>query len=199
MNRGVLFVALLLLAVGVIGFQTGAYHEFERLFARSSTIIHPANSNGGSGTKNNNSNSTGNTNSNSNSTSNSNYFEVNTIINYGNSTSVWFNKTKVSDVWNFYNLTLYLTNGRVDAQYFGPPLNEHQILGLNGVEQTSTYYWSLWKFCPRHTAWAWSPVGADAIALSNSGSYGWYYQNYNTQFAPVAGANVTVIPDILSC
>ncbi len=186
MKKGIFFLALLLVALGVIGFQTGAYYEFKRLFLRNTST---ANLSG---------NHTGPVPNNHNSTSSMKYIEVNTIFNYGNSTSIWFNKTKVPQVWNFYNLTVYLANRRVDAS-FSTTYHEHQILGINGLEQNQTDYWSLWKFCPTYNAWAWSPVGADEIALSNNGIYGWYYQNYNTQNAPVAGAATITILDISSC
>lgn len=199
MNRGIFFIALLLLAIGVIGLQTGAYSTFEGLFSRSPTTVHPATAGGGSDSHNNSSNS-GSHGNDSNSTSNSNYFEVNTIFNYGNGRLTWFNDTKVAKNWNFYNLTVLLTNGAIYAKNFtisGSP--EHQIITINGLAQNSTYYWSLWKFCPSHNAWDWADVGADEIAMVNNGIYGWYYQNYNTQFPPVAGAATFEVLDINAC
>jgi hypothetical protein len=187
MKKGIFFLALLLVALGVIGFQTGAYHEFQKLFVRDNSSANVSGNHGGSGSNNNNS------------TSPSNYIEVNTIFNYGNRTSTWFNKTRVSESRNFYNLTVFLTDGRVHSQAFPDLQNEHQVLGINGLEQNSTDYWSLWKYCPSYSAWAWSPVGADRISLSNNGIYGWYYQNQNTHYAPVAGAATVTILDISSC
>ena len=186
MKKGILFLALLLVALGVVGFQTGAYYEFEKLFLRNNYSASVAGNHGDSG-------------SNNNSTSPSNNVEVNTIFNYGNGTITWFNKTRVSESWNFYNLTVFLTYGRVHSQAFPDLQNEHQVLGINGIEQNSTDYWSLWKYCPSYNAWAWSPVGADRISLSNNGIYGWYYQNQNTNYAPVAGAATVTILDISSC
>ena len=186
MKKGILFLALLLVALGVIGFQTGAYYEFQKLFLRNNSSASNAGNHGDSGSKNS-------------TASPSNKVEVNTIFNYGNGTIAWFNKTKVSASWNFYNLTVFLANGRVDSEVFTDVQNEHQVLGINGVNQTSTDYWSLWKYCPSYNAWAWSPVGADRISLSNNGIYGWYYQNQNTNYAPVAGAATITILDISSC
>lgn len=182
MNRGVLFIALLLLAVGVIGLQTGAYYTFERLFLRTPATIHPTGGNGGSGSGNNsgaNDSGGSNSNSQSNSTSNSNYVEVNTIINYGNGTRVWFNQTKILKGLNVFNLTLMLAHNNVKYACYcdwNPP--ENFVTGINGVPAapTSSYYWSLWSFCPSDSSWQYSEVGADLITVSDNGIYGWYYQ-----------------------
>ena len=186
MKKGILFLALLLVALAIIGFQTGAYYEFQKLFLRNNSSASNAGNHVDSGSKNN-------------TTTSSNIVEVNTIFNYGNGTITWFNKTKVSASWNFYNLTVFLANGRVDSLVFADVQNEHQVLAINGLNQTSTDYWSLWKFCPTHSAWAWSPVGADEILLSSNGVYGWYYQNMSTHYPPVAGAATFATLDITSC
>ena len=128
------------------------------------------------------------------------YLQVGTIINYGNTSITWSNNTKVPNGWNFYDLTVQLTNGRIRTSNFTfNGVTEHQVLEINGVSQTSTLYWSLWKFCPTYNAWDWASVGADEIALSNGGIYGWYFQNYNTQNPPVAGAATVEVLDIASC
>ena len=174
MKTGLLLLILVLVAVGAIGFQTGAYYEFRRLFATNPAITNPTGDN-------------------------PRLIETNTIFNYGNGTSIWFNETKPVKGQNFYNLTLILTDGNIVSQAFASLSNEHQVLSINGVGQTQTEYWSLWKFCASNNAWAWSPVGADEIMLSNNGIYGWYYQNYNTQDPPVHGAASVLVLDITSC
>ena len=181
MRGAILFLTLIVVAAGVVGFQTGAYYYFQRLFTRTPS---PANSSG-------NHNS---------STSNTAYIEVNTIINYGNRTITWFNHTRVPENWNFYNVTILISNpGTVHSEYYSV-YRENQVLGLNGVEQNSTDYWSLWKFCPRHNAWTLTPVGVDQVALSNGGVYGWHYQSQSgTQLPPVPGAKSMLILDIGSC
>lgn len=185
MKKGILFLALLLVALGVVGFQTGAYYEFQKLFLRNNSSASNAGNHVDSGSKNN-------------TTAPSNTIEVNTIFNYGTGTSSWFNKTRVPENWNFFNVTIFLTNGRVDSKFF-PEYHENQVLGINGLEQNSTDYWSLWKFCATYNAWALSPVGVDEILLSNNGIYGWYYQNQGTNYPPVAGAATMTILDISSC
>lgn len=175
MNKGVILVILVLVVVGVLGFQTGAYLQFESLFSKTSAAR-----NSGDQTA---------------------YFDVSTLFNYGNGTSIWSNETRVHQSWNFYNLTVFLAQGRVQSQFFGPPLNEYQVLGINGVEQDSTNYWSLWKFCPKSEAWAYSNVGAQALLLSNHSAFGWYYQNQNTQppAPPVANAPTVSVLNMTSC
>lgn len=186
MKRGIFFLALLLVALGVVGFQTGAYYEFQKLFLRNNSSSSVSGNHSDSGSRNS-------------TTTPSNTVEVNTIFNYGNGTITWFNKTKVSETWNFYNLTVFLTNARVHSEVYPDLQNEHQVLGINGLEQNSTDYWSLWIFCLTYNAWAWSPVGADEILLFNSGVYGWYYQNQSTNYPPVTGAATVTILNISSC
>jgi hypothetical protein len=187
MKSGILYLSLLIVAISVIGFQTGAYYEFQKRFLWNPVTSDTSGNHGGPGS--NGSNSSSNSGSNGN-RSNSHYIDVNTIINYGN-TSTWFNNTEVTEGWNFYNLTLLLANGNVDSQFY-PGFNEHYVLGINGVEEKLPYYWSLWIFCSKDNAWALSAVGADDIRLSNDGIYGWYYQQTGT-VPPVVGANTVVI------
>ncbi len=184
MKKTVFLLAILLTGIGLLAFQTGAYYEFGKLFAGTTSV-----------------NDSGNHVPSNNSTQNSAKIEVNTIFNYGNGTIRWSNGTKVPKTWNFYNLTLLLTDGNVHSAVFTfAGMTEHQILGLNNVEQNSTYYWSLWKFCPGHNAWTLTPVGADAVALSSNGIYGWYYQEQDgTQYAPVPGAPTITVLDLASC
>lgn len=177
MRRAIMFLFLIVVAAGILGFEAGLYQEFQKLFPASSSAAHD---------------SRGHTNSTSN-------ILVNTVFNYGNATSIWINQTSVPVNSNFYNLTLRLAAGRVDALY-SSEYSEHQVLGINGVEQNQTYYWSIWKFCPGYRAWALTPVGADLISLTNGGIYGWYYQKQTgTQYPPVAGAPTVTILDINSC
>src|SRR6266567_2693728 len=57
---------------------------------------------------------------------------VETLINYGNRTSQWINKTNIPSNWNFYDLTNNIT--KVQATYYGPPTSEHLVTGINGVD-----------------------------------------------------------------
>ena len=174
MKKSIVFLTLIIIAAAVIGFQTGAYYYFQRLFSPAPTPTRPSGNH-------------------------TDTIEVNSLINYGNGTSVWYNQTRVPTTWEFYNVTILISNGRVDSEYY-PSLGENQVLGLNGVEQNATYYWSLWKFCATSSAWALTPVGVDKIELSNGGVYGWYFQNQNgMQYPPVLGAKSITVLDINSC
>ncbi len=165
-----------LVVIAIISLQAGAYYEFLSLFSHVPNGSHDSGVHASA------------------------RIRVDTIINYGNATISWSNQTGVPKGWNLYNLTVLLTNGRISASNFTfSGVSEHQILGINGVEQNSTYYWSLWKFCPSSNAWDWADVGADEIALSNNGVYGWYFQNFNTQYPPVTGAATVEVLNINSC
>lgn len=198
MKRGLLFVVLLLLAGAIVGFQTGAYYTFERLFLRSPSTAHPASGKGGTGASSNSGSNLGsngnNSDSQSNSTSNSNFVQVNMIINYGNGTSVWFNQTNILKGLNVFNLTLILAHNNVKFTCYcdwTPP--ENLVTGINGVlaTPTSPYYWSLWSFCASDSAWQYSEVGADLIPVSDHGIYGWYFQDGT--LPPVQGARILPI------
>lgn len=187
MRRRAIYAALSIAVISIIALQAGAYAEFQRLFLHPPTISHDSRTHDSGSTTNR-------------SKSDTTYIQVDTVINYGNGTITWANNTKIPNGWNFYNLTVLLTNGNVRTDnYTFVGVQEHQILEINGVPQTSTLYWSLWKFCPTHNAWDWSDVGADEIAMSNGGIYGWYFQNYNSQNAPVPGAATVEVLDVNSC
>src|SRR5215467_930261 len=136
MKKTLFLPVLIIVALAILGFQSGAYMTFRDLVVGNPPVSHSSN-HGGSG-----SNST---------SSSSNQIETNTIINYGNSTVDWYNHTQSPNNWNFYNLTLTLANGNVHATY-SSSYGEHQVLGINGLEQNATFYWSLWKFCSSYNA-----------------------------------------------
>ncbi len=110
---------------------------------------------------------------------------VNTLINYGNTTAVWHNKSDVPASWNFYELTSHIAN--VTATYYGPPLNEHLVTGIDGVQQSGASSWRLWVFCQSRTSWVFSQVGADLVSLRNRSILAWAFESDPNQ-PPVAGA-----------
>ena len=115
---------------------------------------------------------------------------VETLINYGNGTSHWFNETDVRSDWNFYQLTSSVA--RVQATYY-PSASEHLITGINGVQSSGQYFWSLWAVCENSKAWFATNVGADAIHFTTYHTLAWYYQATNSQDSskwdpPVPGA-----------
>ena len=116
---------------------------------------------------------------------------VSTLINYGNGTSRWDNRTNVPSGWNFYHLTT--TIAETEAPSSASVSGQHYVIALDGVKSFGPYYWTLWIFCQKDTAWAASPVGADLIKLKNGDILAWYYQappsiNAATWDPPVEGA-----------
>jgi len=185
-KKTVVLLSLIIVALAILGFQTGAYVEFRNLVLGNPSLSRNSNHSGSGST-----NSTA---------SNSTQIETNTIINYGNMTLKWYNHTRSPNNWNFYNLTLSLANGNVHTGTYSTTYSAHQVLGINGLEQNATFYWSLWKFCPSYNAWDWSPVGVDNLRLVNNGTYGWYYQSQSgTAQPPVVGASVVVALDVNFC
>ncbi len=174
------YVALTLLAIVVVAAQAGAYYYFERIYVSSSGAGH--------GSSSGNRNGSGN----SGSGSGPNSLVVYTLINYGNGTSRWYNRTDVPIGWDFYQLTVFLANGNVVASYYGYPLNEHYVTGINSVSNRAPYYWTLWVYCQNNLAWSVSNVGADLIRLHNNLTLSWYYQvassDQSTWQPPVPGS-----------
>ncbi len=119
------------------------------------------------------------------------FVAVNTLVNYGNSTVKWYNKTNIPADWNFYDLTLSVASCNVEAQFYGPPFNEHFVTGINGVRNAAHSYWTLWIFCQEKSAWTVSRVGVDLIGLNNGDTLAWAYQvlsSPNPTEPPLAGA-----------
>jgi hypothetical protein len=111
-----------------------------------------------------------------------------TLINFGNSTTRWYNETNVTSKWNFYNLTVFLAHGDVQAEYYPPPLNEHLIVSIDGVKNSGQFSWTLWMFCGTRNAWVFSAVGADAITLTSGRILAWAYEISDSQSPPVPGS-----------
>ena len=160
------FAILFLVGAGIVAFQAGAYYYYQR---SSSTCPSPCRGS---------------------------MVSVETLINYGNMTSQWINKTDVPSDWNFYQLTTSISS--VQATYYGPPTSEHLITGINGVQSNSQHFWSLWAICQKSKAWMATNVGADSIHFTTFHTFAWYYQATGSQDPsawnpPVPGAaKVTV-------
>ncbi len=165
-----LFIAILLIAISLVAIQVAAYYDLERLFLA-------------------NDDATQNTGSHN---SNANVIAVNALLNFGNGTSKWFNDSRVPVGWNFYNLTMYIANGKVESAYYASPLNEHYINAIDGVRQDGSSFWHLWQFCSKDQAWSYSNIGADGIILSNGQTVAWYFDSYNDYGPPVSGSRTIV-------
>ncbi len=112
---------------------------------------------------------------------------VSLLINYGNGTLSWHNQTSVPSNWNAYSLTMFVTKCNVQSKFYGPPLNEHFVIGINGKGEEGGHSWSIWTFCLRRDAWIYSQVGADLVQLTSDGMWAWVYGTSSSQ-PPVPGA-----------
>ena len=173
-----LYLVILLVATSLVSIQIGAYYDLERFFLTNNTAAQNTGSNGNNGSGNH--------------AGNTNTITVNTLLNFGNSTSKWFNESIVPLGWNFYNLTMYIAKGNVDSTYYGTPLNEHYINAVDGVRQDGSSFWHLWQFCNTDQAWAYSNIGADAIILSNGQTVAWYFDSFGSYAPPVPGSRTVV-------
>jgi hypothetical protein len=134
------------------------------------------------------------------------YAEANELVNYGNGTLVWYNRTNVMPGQSSYDLTASVAI--VDSSYFSG-LDSHEVLAINHVWQNSTNYWTLWIYCEDADAWAASDWGADYLKIGKTGlevklltgnislgsdTFAWYYQrppsiDPSTWAPPQPGAN----------
>jgi hypothetical protein len=174
-----LYLAILLIAISLVSVQVGAYYDLERLFLSNNTSTQ----NTGSHARNGSGNHTG----------NASVISVNTLLNFGNGTSKWFNDTRIPLGWNLYNLTVYVTNDNVES-IWDPGFKEHFITGIDGVPRSGSNsfdYWALWQFCNNDRAWLYSNVGADEITLSNNQIVAWYFEL--AEAPPVPGAKTVLM------
>ncbi len=71
-------------------------------------------------------------------------FSVDILFNYGNGTLVWHNGTRLPMGVNFYNVTVLVSDGRLDATYY-PEYQSHFISSINGVgvgDDPDKLYWA---------------------------------------------------------
>jgi len=110
---------------------------------------------------------------------------VSTLINYGNTSTVWHNVSDVPSTWNFYQLTVHIANVDSTSFSFG-----HLVTSVDGVPASGSSYWRLWIFCGAKSAWFYSPVGADSLSLADGASFAWALQSDPSQ--PPIGGEATV-------
>jgi hypothetical protein len=127
---------------------------------------------------------------------------INVLFNYGNGSTPWFNSTLVPRGSSFYNLTVSLTGGRLEAKYYDQ-YHEHFVTSINGVKNSASTYWEIWIYCTKDHAWMSSSWGADALKPTNQGlsiensvghqvimssnALAWSYQS-STDSPPIPGA-----------
>ena len=106
-----------------------------------------------------------------------NVISVDTLINYGNGTSIWYNETNVPIGSTLYSLTLQIANGHVGSVDEFP--YGHFITSINGVTSDGigsncNYCWGIWIYCPNSNGWMYSLYGADSLKLNNGDVVAWY-------------------------
>jgi hypothetical protein len=129
-----------------------------------------------------------------------NSVSVNVLFNCGSGTMIWSNSTRFPSGWSFYNVTVLLTNGRLDApaSSYG-----HFVKAIDGVSANDKSYWAFWIHCTKDNAWTLSPVGADDLTIGANGVYvasssgqsflssnalAWNLQSLSDSNPPVPGA-----------
>lgn len=93
-------------------------------------------------------------------------------LNFGNGTSVWFNKTYVPLGSSLLNATYYATGGRINTKTF--PFGVF-VTGMMGVDSTSTSYWLWYYFDAPSSSWREGPVGADQQVVRDGDIFLWNY------------------------
>jgi uncharacterized membrane protein YiaA len=96
---------------------------------------------------------------------------VSLLIKYDNGTKTWFNNTLMPVGWTLFNLTLYVSEGKVDYQVY--PFGV-LVTGINGVKQHESYYWFWYRWDPEKQDWTLGETGADSYTLRRNDVLAWY-------------------------
>lgn len=115
---------------------------------------------------------------------NPNLISVDTLVNYGNGTSIWYNETNVPIGSNFYSLTL-----RIGNAYFIPESLGHFLVSINGVSSNGSgsncsICWGIWIYCAKNDGWMYSLLGADLLKLNNGDVLAWYIHDISRNQPP---------------
>ncbi len=101
---------------------------------------------------------------------------VNLLINYGNATLEWHNGTQVPADWNFFNVTVAVTNGNIGAVFF-QSFGSHFVYMIKGVGCPTVFgcpnTWILWVL--NGICWDTAEVGVDQIPVSSGKTVGWLF------------------------
>jgi hypothetical protein len=109
---------------------------------------------------------------------------TNILLDFGNGTLLWHNDTQVQTGSNVYIATVLATHGVVNATWYGAPYNEHQVTGLDNVQNGPQQSWFIWTYNST-ASWQVAQVGADDLLASNGSIFAWTFCNYNsTTYAP---------------
>jgi len=102
------------------------------------------------------------------------------LLDFGNGTSHWYNNTQIQPSWNLYLGTLVITSGNVNATWYGPPLSEHYVTGIDGVQDTNSEFWFFWIYNGTSSSWEIPQLGADRYMMYNGSIYAWTFCGMNS-------------------
>lgn len=99
---------------------------------------------------------------------------VNIVYDYGNGTTVWHNRTRVSAGYSLFQLTqeTAVTNHTYSSS--GP--GHIYINSINHKAPAGGYYWMWYYWSDDQKSWLPGTVGCDAWMLKDGGSYRWIYE-----------------------
>jgi hypothetical protein len=110
--------------------------------------------------------------------------ESSLYFDFGNGTQHWYNGTQVQPGWNFYTLTLAVTNGNVNATCCA--FGSHFVTGIDGIQNQASKdkSWFNWTWNST-SSWQLAQVGADQLGVYNDSVFAWMYCSYDpTTYAP---------------
>ena len=108
-------------------------------------------------------------------------YNVDLLLNYGNGTKTWYNGTRIPIGFNLYNVTVLITGGRLESNYY-PQFQSHSIVSINGVGGSEdpdkiTWAWISWYFDSDSGRWEGYPVSSDMVFPKDGDKIAWYYED----------------------
>lgn len=125
---------------------------------------------------------------------NPNLITVDTLVNYGNGRSIWYNETTIPIGSNFYSFTLQLPNAVFIDESLGHFLVSIDGVSSNGSGSNCSVCWGIWIYCAKDDGWMYSLMGADLIKLNNGDVLSWYLHDISRNQPPEGSK-----PPLTSC
>lgn len=105
--------------------------------------------------------------------------EVNLLIDYGNGSMVWHNKTLLPIGATLLNVTLKVSRS---VEYIGSDIGVF-VTGIDGVGTKVVkrgYYWLWWRFDKAQVKWVLGETAADRYTLQRGDILAWVYEDAST-------------------
>jgi len=105
--------------------------------------------------------------------------EINLLIDYGNGTLIWHNKTLLPIGATLFNATLKVTKS---VEYIGSDMGVF-VTGIDGVGTRIVekgYYWLWWRFDKAQGEWVLGETSADRYILQRGDILAWVYEDTST-------------------